>query len=724
MKKNQAYLHSFDDKIEALLAKMTLKEKIGQLNQGSSPNNEQKARAQEEMIRRGELGSLILANSSTAGNCEQPEVDVEHYDRLQHIAVEESRLGIPMIFGRDVIHGHHTVFPIPLAGACSFNPELVTKCYRAIADEATAEGIHWTFSPMIDLSRDPRWGRIIESPGEDPYVGARFAEAAIRGFQGDDLSDPRSMAACAKHFLGYGFSEGGRDYNPTDISGYTIHNCVLPAFRAAVDAGCATVMGSFNDVNGQPVASSHTYLTELLRDEMGFEGFVVSDWGSIRQMVREGVARDLKDCAAKALPAGMEMDMDCTCYAAHLENLVNEGIVKKEDIDTAVRRVLRVKFACGLFDRPFSTRRPIDKAAHRKLAREIAGESMLLLKNHDGLLPLAKDSKVILAGAYTEERRALNGSWSSDGHVPDVTTMAEAMREVLGANGGEMKLVENSIIYDNAPEAFKKNQGTIVLALGEGNLVTGEAMSLSRIEITENQVRLAAEAHASGKKVVGVIFGGRPLALEAIEPYLDAILYAWHCGTETAHAACDILFGDVNPSGKSSVTFLRTTGHVPLYYNDLLPAKAIHAYYGDGHGYLDVPGRPMYPFGYGLSYTKFDISAVEVRRGEVSVADLRAGESFELAVKVKNVGDRAGKETVQLYIHDVLASFVRPKKELKGFQKIELAPGEEQEVVFQLGYEQVGFYNERGNYLCEPGDIEVMIGDDCMTTNMGKVKIL
>ena len=724
MKKNQAYLHSFDDKIEALLAKMTLKEKIGQLNQGSSPKNEQKAREQEEMIRRGELGSLILANSSTAGNCEQPEVDVEHYDRLQHIAVEESRLGIPMIFGRDVIHGHHTVFPIPLAGACSFNPELVTKCYRAIADEATAEGIHWTFSPMIDLSRDPRWGRIIESPGEDPYVGARFAEAAIRGFQGDDLSDPRSMAACAKHFLGYGFSEGGRDYNPTDISGYTIHNCVLPAFRAAVDAGCATVMGSFNDVNGQPVASSHTYLTELLRDEMGFEGFVVSDWGSIRQMVREGVARDLKDCAAKALPAGMEMDMDCTCYAAHLENLVNEGVVKEEDIDTAVRRVLRVKFACGLFDRPFSTRRPIDKAAHRKLAREIAGESMLLLKNHDGLLPLAKDSKVILAGAYTEERRALNGSWSSDGHVPDVTTMAEAMREVLGANGGEMKLVENSIIYDNAPEAFKKNQGTIVLALGEGNLVTGEAMSLSRIEITENQVRLAAEAHASGKKVVGVIFGGRPLALEAIEPYLDAILYAWHCGTETAHAACDILFGDVNPSGKSSVTFLRTTGHVPLYYNDLLPAKAIHAYYGDGHGYLDVPGRPMYPFGYGLSYTKFDISAVEVRRGEVSVADLRAGESFELAVKVKNVGDRAGKETVQLYIHDVLASFIRPKKELKGFQKIELAAGEEQEVVFQLGYEQVGFYNERGNYLCEPGDIEVMIGDDCMTTNMGKVKIL
>ena len=724
MKKNQAYLHAFDDKVEALLSKMTLKEKIGQLNQGSSPKTEQKMRDQEEMIRRGEMGSLILANSSTAGNCEQPEVDVEHYDRLQHIAVEESRLGIPMIFGRDVIHGHHTVFPIPLAGACSFNPELVTECYRAIAEEATAEGIHWTFSPMVDLSRDPRWGRVIEGPGEDPYVGARFAEAAIRGFQGDDLSDPKSMAACAKHFLGYGFSEGGRDYNRTDISGYTIQNYVLPAFRAAVDAGCATVMGSFNDVNGQPVASSHYYLTELLRDDMGFEGFVVSDWGSIRQMVREGVARDLKDCAAKALPAGMEMDMDCTCYAAHLENLVNEGIVKEEDIDTAVRRVLRVKFACGLFDHPFTTRRPIDKAANRKLAREIAGESMLLLKNNDGLLPLAKDSKVILAGPYTEERRTLNGSWSSDGHVTDVTTMAEAMGEVLGANGGEMKLVPNGIIYDNAPEAFKKNNGTIVLALGEGNLVTGEAMSVARIEITENQVRLAAEAHASGKKVVGVIFGGRPLALEAIEPYLDAILYAWHCGTETAHAACDILFGDVNPSGKASVTFLRETGHIPLYYNDTVPAKSVHTYYGESHGYLDVPGLPMYPFGYGLSYTKFNISEVEVRRGEVSVDDLRAGESFELAVKVKNVGDRAGKETVQLYIHDVLASFIRPKKELKGFQKIELAAGEEQEVVFQLGYEQVGFYDERGNYLCEPGDIEVMIGDDCMTTNGAKIKIL
>ena len=720
MKENQAYLHAYDDKVEALLAKMTLKEKIGQLNQGSSPRNEEQKKMQEDMMRRGEMGSLILATSSTAGNHDQPAVDTEHYDRLQHIAVEESRLGIPMIFGRDVIHGHHTVFPIPLASACAFNPELVTKCYRAVAEEATAEGVHWTFSPMVDLCRDPRWGRIIECPGEDPYVGARFAEAAVKGFQGEDLRDPESMAACAKHYLGYGFSEGGRDYSTTNISGYTLHNYVLPAFRAAVDAGCATVMGSFNDVNGQPVASSRYYLTELLREELGFEGFVISDWGSIRQMVREGVARDLKECAALALPAGMEMDMDLSCYAAHLETLVNEGVVSEEDINTAVRRVLRVKFACGLFDDPFRTRRPMDKEAHRKLAREIAGESMLLLKNNDNLLPLAKDADVILTGPYLNERRPLNGSWSSDGHITDVTTLEEAMREVVG---DKLTVVEPNTVYNNSPYAFFHKKGVVVLALGEGNLVTGEAKCMAHIELSEDQIRLAASAHASGKKVVGVIFGGRPLALGNVEPYLDAILYAWHCGTETAHAACDILFGDVNPSGKASATFVRDTAHIPLYYNELAPSKKINSYYGDGHGYLDVPATPMYPFGYGLSYTQFAISAPEVRRGNLTLEQLKNGERYEIAVKVKNTGDRAGKETVQLYIHDLLASFVRPFKELKGFDKIELAAGEEREVVLTLGYEELGFYDERGKYLCERGEFDVFVGDDCMTKNRVRITL-
>ena len=714
----------FDDRVNELLAKMTLKEKIGQLNQASAPRNEADRVKQEEMMRRGEMGSLILATSSTAGNCDQPAVDTEHYDRLQHIAVEESRLGIPMIFGRDVIHGHHTVFPIPLASACAFNPELITECYRAVAREARAEGIHWTFSPMVDLTREPRWGRIIESPGEDPLVGAMMAEAVVKGFQGEDLTDPDSMVACVKHFLGYGFSEGGRDYNHTEIPGYTLYNYVLPAFRAAIEAGCGTVMGSFNSVNGVPMAATPKYLTDLLRGDMGFEGFVVSDWGSIRQLIVEGIAPDLKECARRGVHAGIEMDMDLSCYADHLENLVNEGKVSEEVIDEAVRRVLRIKFACGLFDNPYTTRHEVDKAPHRVMARKLAQESMILLKNN-GVLPLEKNASIILGGAYADERRALNGSWSSDGHVTDVTTMTEAMTEVLSANGGTLVTVPSHPLYDNAPYTFFKNRGTIVLALGEGNLVTGEARSMARIEIAEDQVRIAREAHESGKKVVGVIFAGRPLALTPIEPYLDAILYAWHSGTESAHAACDILFGDVNPSGKAVVTFPRDTGHIPVYYNAIVPSKKVHTvYYGAGHGYQDVPCIPMYPFGFGLSYTKFDYSPVEVRRDSLTVDELKAGETIRVAVKVKNVGDRAGRETVQLYIHDLIASYVRPARELKAFRKIELAPGEEREIEFELGYRDLGYYDEDGRYLLEEGQFELWIGDDCTTTNGTRIKIV
>lgn len=713
----------FDKQVNELLAKMTLKEKIGQLNQASAPRNEADRLKQEEMMRRGEMGALILATSATAGNCDQPAVDTEHYDRLQHIAVEESRLGIPMIYGRDVIHGHHTVFPLPLASACAFNPELITDCYRAVAREARAEGIHWTFSPMVDLSRDPRWGRIVEGPGEDPLVGETFAAAAVRGFQGEDLTDPESMVACVKHFLGYGFSEGGRDYNHTEIPAYTLYNYVLPAFRAAIDAGCATVMGSFNSLNGQPMAATPRYLTDLLRGELGFEGFVVSDWGSIRQLRTEGLAADLKTCAEKGIQAGIEVDMDLSCYADNLEALVNEGKVSMETVDEAVRRVLRIKFACGLFDRPYATRTAPDRAPHRALAREIAGESMLLLKNN-GVLPLAKDASVILGGDFAEERRALNGTWAADGYVNEVTNMKEALSEVLDAHGGTLISVPNRPLYDDAPLTFFKNKGVVVLALGEGNLVTGEAKSLARIEITEDQVRLAKEAHASGKKVVGVIFAGRPLALTPIEPYLDAILYAWHCGTETAHAACDILFGDVNPSGKSVVTFPRDTGHIPIYYNAIVPSKKVHTYYGDGHGYLDVPGLPMYPFGFGLSYTTFEISPVEVRRDALTVEQLRKGETITVAATVTNTGDRAGKLTVQLYLHDRIASYVRPARELKGFRKIELAPGESREVVFELGYDRLGYYDENGTYLCEEGQFDCWIGEDSSTDNVTRINVI
>ena len=732
---NSQNFKRFDKQVNALLEKMTLKEKIGQLNQASKAKTPEQQKKYEDMCRNGEMGSMILAGTATAGNTDEYNVATEYYNEFQKIAVNESRLGIPLIFGRDVIHGHRTVYPIPLASACSFNPELVEKCYRAVAKEATAEGIHWTFSPMLDLSRDPRWGRIIEGPGEDPYVGARFAEAAIKGFQGseeNDLAKRESLAACAKHYLGYGFSEGGRDYNTTDISGYTLHNCVLPAFRAAVNAGCATVMSSFNDINGVPVAASDYYINELLHEELGFEGFVISDWGSIRQMIREGVARDLKDCARLGISSGVDMDMDISCYYDHLETLVNEGKVDIKCIDNAVRNILRIKFACGLFDDPFRKFVNVDKTPHLKLAREIAGESMLLLKNSNSLLPLSKNEKIILAGPFSQERHSLKGSWSGDGEVNIIATMEEALDEVVAANGGSLTTVKNDIIYDNAPAAFFKNEGVIVLALGEGSLVSGEANSIAEIEISANQVKLAQEAHASGKKVVGVIFGGRPLALQPIEPYLDAILYAWHCGTETAHAACDIIFGDVNPSGKSSVTFVKTTGHIPLYYNQLVPAKKVNPYYGVENimkntpgscGYLDVPAVPMYPFGFGLSYTTFEISAPTVNKATLTVDELKNGECFEVSVTVKNTGTRKGKETVQLYIHDLIASYIRPQKELKGFKKIELEAGEEREVTFLLTCDELGFFDERGKYLLESGEFEVFVGDDCLTTNKTEITL-
>ena len=736
MAKSLQNFNRFDKQVEELLGKMTLREKIGQLNQSSKAKTPEQQKKYEDMCRNGEMGSMILAATATAGNTDEFYVQTDYYNEFQKIAVNESRLGIPLIFGRDVIHGHRTVFPIPLAAACSFNPELVEKCYRATAKEATAEGIHWTFSPMIDLCRDPRWGRIIEGPGEDPYVGARFAEAAIKGFQGEDedsLAERDTMAACAKHYLGYGFSHGGRDYNTTDISGYTIHNCVLPAFRAAVNAGCATVMSSFNDVNGVPIAASDYYVNELLHGEMGFEGFVVSDWGSIRQMVRQGVAGDLKECAALGIRSGIDMDMDITCYNAHLEALVEEGKVDIKYIDEAVRNILRVKFALGLFDDPFREFVKVDRTPHMKLAREIAGESMLLLKNNDGLLPLAKDQKIILAGPFSQERHSLKGSWSGDGIVNIIATVEEALTEATSACGGTVTTVENSPIYDNAPAAFFKNDGVILLALGEGSLVSGEANSLAEVEISEAQVKLAREAHASGKKVIGVIFGGRPLALQPIEPYLDAMLYAWHCGTETARAVCDILFGDVNPSGKASVTFVKSTGHIPLYYNQLVPSKKANTYYGVENvirntpgacGYLDVPAVPMYPFGFGLSYTTFEISAPRVNKAALTLDEAKNGATFEIAVTVKNTGARKGKETVQLYVHDLIASYVRPQKELKGFDKIELEAGEEKQVVLTLGYDELGFYNERGEYLLERGDFEIFVGDDCLTNNKATVTLL
>jgi len=715
----------FEKRAEEILSTLTLKEKIGQLNQVPQPVSANLEETKER-IRRGEIGSLILCNSPTAGNDEQQAVMVDLLNDLQKIAVEESRTGIPMLYGRDVIHGHHTVYPIGLAAACSYDPELVEKCYRCIAREASSESVHWTFSPMLDVCHEPRWGRIIEGQGEDPYLASRMAEAMVKGFQGNDLTADDSMLACAKHYIGYGASEGGRDYFRTEISDYTLFNNILPPFRAAVKAGVATVMSSFNDINGQPVTSSKKYLTDILRGELGFEGFVVSDWASVHQLLKQGVAQDGRDCAKLALTAGLDMEMTDNHYISNLEDLVLSGEISEDVVNLAVKRVLKIKLAKGLFDKPYKEPYKVDRTEHIELSEKIAAESMVLVKNDDNLLPLSKEMKVALYGPFTYERRALHGSWALDGYLGASTpNFLEAMNEMMEGQKGHIHHSYEGVLHDDCTYIYSMND-VIVLALGESHAATGEARCSADIVLAPNQVEMARKAKQSGKKVVGVIFCGRPLALENIEPYLDAILIAWHGGTRCAHAAAKTIFGEYNPCGKTSVTFVRKTGQIPLYYNITKSGRNVDGYYGEGYAqnYIDSLGSPMYPFGYGLSYTSFEYSAPEVDKATISLDSLMAGENVRVSAKIKNTGDRTGKETVQLYIRDHVASCMRPIRELKGFEKIELAAGEEREVVFEVGADLLGFYNFENKYVVEKGAIDLHIGENCLTNNLVTIEIV
>ncbi len=709
-----------ESRIEELLSRMTLQEKIGQLNQVKAPLKADEAVF--EQIRQGKIGSFIMATTAHAGNDDTAITENLLINKMQKIAVEESRLGIPIIYGRDVIHGHRTVYPVPLASAASFNPELVEKCYRNIAREATADGVNWTFSPMLDLSRDPRWGRIIEGPGEDPYVGAAMAEACVKGFQGDDISNKDSLVACAKHYIGYGASEGGRDYHRTEISDYNLYNYYLPAFRAAVNAGVGTVMSSFNDISGQPVTSGKKYLTDILRGKLGFEGFVVSDWDAVCQLKKQGVAENDADCAKLAINAGLDMNMTDRVYINNLEQLVIEGKVSEETINTAVRRVLKIKLQKGLFENPYCDAPEIDRTEHLKDARAIAAESMVLLKN-DGVLPLSKNSKVALVGPFARERRALLGSWTLDGKAEETPNFAEAMKTVIGNN---MLLSDDNIaVLDNSIARAVKAD-VVVLALGESEKVTGEAYSVSDISLPKNQVELIHRYKALGKKVVGVFFCGRPMAMEGVAEYLDAILYAWHAGSETANAACNILFGDVVPSGKTAVTFPKRTGHIPMYYNVTSSGRKVDCYYGENpqNCYVDSYPTPAFPFGFGLSYTEFEYGEIVSQTNEITLSDLKNGKSFNFTVSVKNTGDYDGKETVQLYIRDKIASVMRPLRELKAFEKRLINKGDTETFSFQLGYDKLGFYTENGDYTVEKGEFEIYIGENCLTTNKTTVKII
>ena len=712
----------FATKARELINKMTLSEKIGQLNQITITPYTNDMEKLYEMIRNGEVGSIILASSATAGNDPQGHVNVDLYNNLQKIAVEESRMGIPMIYGRDVIHGHRTVYPLPLASVASFNDELIEKCYRNIAEEAAADGIRWTFSPMLDLCHDPRWGRIVEGPGEDPYVGAQMAKACIRGFQGDDLTDKKSIVACAKHYLGYGFSEGGKDYFRTEISDSTLQNYVLPAFRAAVDSGVATVMSSFNDINGTPVSGSKKYLDDILRGQLGFEGFVVSDWGAVEQQIPMGFAENRRDAAKNSINAGLDLDMCTKCYMENLENLVEDGEVSIETVDNAVERILSVKLAMGLFERPFGEKFDYDKEKHLKDARELSVESMVLLKNN-GVLPLKKDSKIALFGPFVNERRSLLGTWSIDGDENATPTIYEAMNNVI--KGGKLTANDTLGLFDNT-EYLSVDTDVIVLALGESHWTTGEHHSVSDISLYNSQIELIRKMKSTGKKVVGVFFCGRPMALEGVVENLDSVLYAWHSGSETANAVCDILFGDSVPSGKTPVTFPRKATHIPLYYNITASSHPVNGYYGDHpqDNYTDSIATPLYPFGFGLSYTDFEYDNLKVERTEISLESLKQGSTFNISVDVSNIGQYDGKEIVQLYIRDKVASIMRPLRELKEYKKVFIKRTKKQTVEFNIGFDKLGFYNENGEYVVEKGEFEIYVGENCLTKNKISIKVV
>lgn len=695
--------------IDALLAGMSLREKLGQLTQAETATEEHRAEL-EERVRRGEVGSILMSVGATAGNTPQGEIDVGFYNHLQRIAVEESPRGIPLLFGRDVIHGHRTVYPIPLAMAAAFDTAAVRDCYREIAEEAANDSVHWTFAPMLDLSRDPRWGRIIEGCGEDPYVGAEMAGAVVAGLQGEEPDAPERLLACAKHFVGYGAAEGGRDYCHAEISDYALYNAYLPAFRSAIRAGAMTVMSAFNDINGEPISASKTYLTDVLRGHLGFDGMVISDYGAVHQLIRGGVAEDDCEATALALNAGVDMDMVDFCYLAEGEKAVREGRISMETVDRAVRRVLLVKSAKGLFERPYCERRTVDFRAHRVSARNMAAEAAVLLKNAGGILPLRKDGKILLVGKGAEEREGLHGSWALDGDATKTANFCEAMRG---------KQADGYLRYDRNCESTLTDADVVVFALCEDPYSTGENACISDIGISDYEKSILRRAKALGKPLVGVFFYGRPIAMQGVAEWFDAILYAWHGGCEVAHAAADILFGDRSPSGRTPVTFPRLATHLPLTYNCYPSGHEVHSYYGENLPacYRDSHASPYYPFGYGLTYSEVRYAPPTCEPSVLSVSELERGAGFRVSAEIENVGSRDVTEVVQLYLRDPVAKTARPLRELRGFRRVSLRSGERVTVTFTLGAAELGYYTKTGDFVVESGEFRFCLGDNCLTKN-------
>ncbi|WP_282780737.1 beta-glucosidase BglX [Phaeodactylibacter xiamenensis] len=715
----QAQTDNMDQFIEDLLSKMTLEEKVGQMNQysgfweatGPAPSAGNAKRKYED-LRNGRVGSVLNVRG------------VEEVRAMQKLVVEESRLGIPLIFASDIIHGYKTLAPIPLAEAASWDLKAIEASARMAATEASATGVSWTFAPMMDISRDARWGRVMEGGGEDTYLGSAIAAARIRGFQGEDLSANNTIMACAKHFAGYGFAQSGLDYYTADIGTATLHNTVLPPFRAAVEAGVGSFMNGFNLLNGQPVTGSSYLQRDLLKGDWGFDGVVVSDWASIAEMEEHGYSEDLKAAAKQAVTAGSDIDMESYAYINHLQDLVESGAVSESLVDDAVRRILRAKYKLGLFEDPYRycneerEEELLYNEAHQEAVLDMAKKSIVLLKNEGNLLPLKKEGlKITLIGQLANDKTSPLGSWrigSDDG------TAVSVLEGLSAYEGNEVTFAEGPKLWANEPtfvtpvevnttdrtgmaEAIEaaQNADVVIMVLGEHGFMSGEARSRTDISLPGLQQELLEKVYENNPNVVLVLNNGRPLTIPWAAERIPAIVEAWQLGSQTGHAVAQVLYGDYNPSGKLPMTFPRNLGQVPIHYNmhnTGRPNTKGDVFYTH---YIDSPLSPLFPFGYGLSYTTFAYDNLRT--------NLR-GQSVEVTVKLTNTGDRAGEEVVQLYIRDRAASVVRPTKELKGFEKLMLQPGESRTVAFRLTPQELGFYMPDGQFVTEPGTFDIMVG--------------
>lgn len=701
---------TIDQRVDSLLKLMTLQEKIGQLNQYSGkqvtgPESKVKTDLLSD-IKSGWVGSMLNVKGA------------KDTREIQEVALQ-SRLKIPLLFSLDVIHGYKTTFPIPLAEAASWDLEAIKLSAHIAAKESAAAGIHWTFAPMVDLSRDPRWGRIMEGAGEDTYLGSLIATARVKGFQGEKLGSVDAIMACAKHFAAYGASIAGRDYNAVDISDQQLWETYLPPFKAAADAGVATFMNSFNTINGIPATGSKYLQREILKEKWNYKGFLVSDWGSIGEMVPWGFAKDYEEAAEKAMNAGSDMDMESRAYKSYLQKLVRLGKVEEALIDDAVKRILYKKFELGLFDNPFKfsdikrEEKVLNDINHKQLARDVAKKSIVLLKNESQVLPLAKGkTKLALIGPLVKSKRDLKGSWIVNADTTQVVSLYEGIKNKLGKKA-ELAYAFGCGVTGDSKEGFDeallaaKQADIVVMALGETWDMSGEAKSKTNLHITGQQEALFNAIKDTGKPIIVVLMAGRPLIFNDIAAKADAIIYAWWLGDEAGNAIADVLYGDYNPAGKLPVTFPRSEGQIPLsynYYNTGRPIKNPNNIIYKS-AYIDSPNTPLYAFGYGLSYTNFDYSDLVLSNDKIANNDF-----IKVSFKLTNTGQLEGEEVVQLYLKDEVASVVRPVKELKDFKKVFLKPGESKIVTFVINKEKLSFYNNKLEWVAEPGDFEIMIG--------------